>query len=643
MLHVLLVEDNALDAELTLSRLDIAGFAYDVTIVDNAEDFSAALRRDHYDIVLADFVLPSFSGAEALAIARAYSTTLPFVFVSGVLGEEHAVDMLKKGATDYVLKQRLQRLPAAVERALTERDERRQRILAERQLRETETHFRLVVDALKDYAVMTLGADGTLETWNGAAQDILGYRADEVLGQRVDILFSESDRAAGLLTHELSEAQRAGSFSDDRWLTCKDGHAVFASAVTTAMHDDSGTLIGFSKIIRDTTQARMAADALSLAKEQAETANRAKDHFLAVLSHELRTPLTPILAAVRLMQLRGEALPPHELRHSLEVIRRNVELEARLIDDLLDLTSIARGKLNLNFHPIDLATLLDNAIEMSSAESDAKQLKVTKTVNSYDASVLGDAARLQQIIWNVVKNAVKFTPLSGAISIEMLNPDPHHVAVTVTDTGIGIGEEALPRIFSAFEQADASIGPAFGGLGLGLAIAHTFALKHGGSLEAKSDGRGRGASFTLTLPLHVASDAASNTPEVGDTPTRILAPLRLLLVEDNVHTSAAMAQLLEVMGHRVDVADTVAAAQHLIGNGVYDALISDIGLPDGTGLDVVRHWNREQRAAPSIAITGYGMEEDVQRCRAAGFVNHITKPINFDTLERLLDSVARAG
>ncbi len=640
MLRVLLVEDNALDAELTLSRLDIAGFAYDVTIVDNAKDFLAALHSGDHDIVLADFVLPSFSGDEALAMARAFSSELPFVFVSGVLGEEHAVDMLKKGATDYVLKQRLQRLPAAIERALTERDERRQRIHAERQLRETETHFRLVVDALKDYAVMTLDADGKLETWNGAAQEILGYREEEVLGRRVDILFTDADRAAGLLAHELSEAQRAGSFSDDRWLTCKDGHAVFASAVTTAMRDDGGTLIGFSKIIRDTTQARMAADALSLAKEQAETANRAKDHFLAVLSHELRTPLTPILAAVRLMQLRGEALPPHELTHSLEVIRRNVELEARLIDDLLDLTSIARGKLSLNFNPIDLASLLDNAIDMSSAEIDAKALVLTKHVHTGTAMVLGDAARLQQIIWNVVKNAVKFTPLGGAIAVEMTYAGPEHVAVTVTDTGIGIGEEALPRIFSAFEQADASIGPAFGGLGLGLAIAHTLALKHGGTLEAQSGGRGQGASFTLTLPLHVATDTATVAPPV-DTPHPVLAPLHLLLVEDNAHTSAAMAQLLEVLGHRVDVAGTVAAAQHLIGIGAYDALISDIGLPDGTGLDVVRHWNCAQRRAPSIAITGYGMEEDVRRCHAAGFANHITKPVNFDTLERLLDGIAR--
>ena len=637
-LRVLLVEDSLMDAELTLARLDAAGYECDVSVVDNAEDFSAQLAENEFDIVLADFVLPSFSGNEALELARAFSTELPFVFVSGVLGEEHAVDMLKKGATDYVLKQRLQRLPSVVRRALTERDERRQRIQAERQLRETETHFRLVVDALKDYAVMTLDPLGQIRTWNAAAQRILGYAADEVIGRSADALFRHEDRVASVFPRELEEAERAGSYSDDRWLACRDGHAVFGSAVTTAMRDEHGALIGFSKIIRDTTQARMAADALSLAKEQAETANRAKDHFLAVLSHELRTPLTPILAAVRLIQVKAALAP--EFSHTLDVIRHNVELEARLIDDLLDLTSIARGKLSLSFKHVDLATLLESAVEMSSDDIEAKQLQLVTRNSAGCATVTGDAARLQQIIWNIVKNAVKFTPLGGDITVEMSNPDPQHIEISVTDTGIGISAEALPRIFSAFEQADDSIGPAFGGLGLGLAIAHTLALKHGGTIVAQSEGRGKGARFTLTLPVIEGQCEEAVPASQAITGERGVA-LKVLLVEDNQQTAEVMGQLLEVFGHDVDVARGVQEARTFADNGQYDVLISDIGLPDGSGLDVVRHWNTVQLRVPSIAITGYGMEEDVRRCREAGFSDHITKPVNFDRLEALLDGIAR--
>ncbi|MGI4860428.1 MAG: response regulator [Janthinobacterium lividum] len=638
-LRVLLVEDSPLDAELTLSRLDAAGFVYDVTTVDNAVDFSARLAETEFDIVLADFVLPSFSGSEALALARAFSAELPFVVVSGVLGEEHAVDMLKQGATDYVLKQRLQRLPPVVRRALTERDERRHRIQAQRQLRETETQFGMVIDALRDYAVMTLDVEGRIRTWNAASQGILGYAAHEVIGRSADFLLSAQDRAQGVFEQELAQAQRAGSFSDDRWLVCQDGRTFFGSGVTTAMRDEQGALTGFSKIIRDTTEARIAADALRLAKEQAETANRAKDHFLAVLSHELRTPLTPILAAVRLLQLKTRL--PEELQYTLDLIRRNVELEARLIDDLLDLTSIARGKLSLNFTQVDLATLLDSAVDMSSGDIDAKRLRIDRHLRARDTTVRGDAARLQQILWNIVKNAVKFTPGDGLIRIETVNPDPAHVAISVTDTGIGIDADALSRIFSAFEQADESIGPAFGGLGLGLAIAHTLALKHDGTIEATSAGRGHGACFTLTLPLVEVAQVRGSAPLANPAAPVAGRALNVLLVEDNVHTSMAMAQLLEVFGHRVAVADTVGAARRLTDADRYDVLISDIGLPDGSGLDVVRYWNGVQNGAPSIAITGYGMEEDIRRCRDAGFAHHITKPVNFDRLEALLDAIAR--
>ena len=288
-LHLLLVEDNALDAELTIAQLERADYKVDARIVYTEHDFIAALASAPFDVILADFVMPVFSGVEALTLAREHAPQTPFIFVSGVLGEEHAVDMLKRGATDYVLKQRLQRLPAVVRRAMTESAERQQRIAVERALRETETHFRLLVDALKDYAVITLDQEGRIHTWNAASERIFGYATQDVVGQSAEVFYGPEDRETAVFAQELATARLDGSANDDRWLWRKDGRSFFASGVTTAIPGENGDLIGFSKIIRDVTEEHMAADALRVAKEQAETANRAKDHFLAVLSHELRT------------------------------------------------------------------------------------------------------------------------------------------------------------------------------------------------------------------------------------------------------------------------------------------------------------------------------------------------------------------
>jgi PAS domain S-box-containing protein len=640
-LVLLLVEDSRLDAELTLAELDRADYDVDATIVDNEPDFVEQLAQRPFDVILADFMLPSFSGVEALALAREKAPDTPFIFVSGVLGEEHAVEMLKRGATDYVLKQRLQRLPAVVRRALTESAERQQRISVERTLRETEAHFRLLVDALKDYAVMTLDPQGHVRMWNAASESILGYGTAEIIGKSASIFYTQEDRDAGVFDLELADARRLGSCSDDRWLRRKDGRSFFASGVTTAIRNDAGEPIGFSKIFRDATEAHMAGDALRLAKEQAEMANRAKDHFLAVLSHELRTPLTPILAAVRLMEIKHTL--PQEVQDTLEVIRRNVELEARLIDDLLDLTSIARGKLSLALVPVELATVLDSALDMMAADLRAKGLSLTRRIDARVMRVRGDAARLQQIIWNLVKNAVKFTPSGGAISVRASNTDDATVSIEVRDTGIGIEPEALSRIFTAFEQADDSITRAFGGLGLGLAIANTLAQKHGGTLTAHSEGLGRGACFTLTLPVFRddAVPPARETPP--DTHSMPEAVLDVLLVEDNEYTSSALAQVLEVLGHRVSVAQSVARALERMRSARFDLLISDIGLPDGSGLDIAREWARSQPGQPSIAITGYGMDEDIERCRDAGFRDHLTKPVNFQSLEALIRDYAATG
>ena len=629
-----MVEDNRLDAELNEARLMMLGCELDVTLVDTEAAFRTQLASKRFDVILSDFMLPAFSGTEALTIARSEAPETPFIFVSGVLGEEHAVEMLKQGATDYVIKQRLQRLPMTVRRAVTESDERRNRIRAESTLREYETGFRLLINALKDYAVISLDRHGRILSWNGAAERLLGFRADDIVGKSAGRLFAKDESGDHQVMASIGIAEHQDSHVRETWMSGRGDEEFFASIVTTAIRNDAGELIGFSKIIRDTTEARRAADALRTAKEEAEAANAAKDRFLAMLSHELRTPLTPILAATSFIEQRGD-LPP-KLAELLPLIRRNIELESRLIDDLLDLTSISHDKMSLQLRPLDFHESLQPILAGAQVDADDKRHQFEIKLNAGPVKVDGDAARLQQIVSNLLRNAIKFTPAGGHITVETFNPDAQTIALRVSDSGIGITEAALPRIFSAFEQADGTINRQFGGLGLGLAIAYALAIKHNGTLVAESEGEGRGAIFTLTLPLTERLDERAAKP--AETQTASNRTLNILLVEDNEDTTLAMTTLLTLSGHTVESAANVEEANEKSASSRFDLLISDIGLPDGDGTEVVKVFAAHQNA-PSIAMTGYGMDDDVKRCREAGFTAHVTKPVGFDRLSSLIQSL----
>jgi signal transduction histidine kinase len=376
---------------------------------------------------------------------------------------------------------------------------------------------------------------------------------------------------------------------------------------------------------------------LRKAKEEAEGANQAKDRFLAVLSHELRTPLTPILALTSTM-CEDEQLP-EPVREDMRTIRRNVELEARLIDDLLDLTRISRGKVELHFETTDAHRSVHAALEMCRPEIESKELEVSLQLRARHRHVWADPARLQQIITNLVSNAVKFTPARGRVKVATSNggEDDRKLVVEVSDTGIGIEPDVLPKLFNAFEQGERTVTRQFGGLGLGLAICKALAGMHRGALAAASDGKGRGAAFTLTLDCLPTPAEANRPPQpAGAAPRR---HLRILFVEDHEDTCAVMSRLLRGFGYSVTCAGSVKAAMELIETQPFDLLISDIGLPDGSGLDVMRRV-RERQQLKGIALSGFGMEEDVRRSREAGFAQHLTKPVNFRKLEAVIEQVA---
>jgi PAS domain S-box-containing protein len=376
------------------------------------------------------------------------------------------------------------------------------------------------------------------------------------------------------------------------------------------------------------------------AKGAAESASRAKDHFLAVLSHELRNPLNPVLATTAM--LRNDPRFDDDTREQLEVIYRNAELEARLIDDLLDVTRIERGKIELDRHPVELCTIIRRAAEVCMPDIEARKLEFGVDFGA-DAPyyVHADAARLQQVFWNLLKNAVKFTPVGGCVGVRCRKDREGFVVAEVNDSGVGMEPEALGRIFNAFEQAERSITRQFGGLGLGLAISHALVGMHGGTIEAHSMGRGKGATFTVRLPLLSAEAAIPAAPADPQalSPGAEMRPARILLVEDHGDTVRVMRRLLTANGHEVQTASDITTGLKLALEQPFDLLLSDLGLPDGSGLDLMRNLRARGSTLPGIALSGYGQEKDVQQSRAAGFRAHLTKPVSLSKLEEAIAKV----
>lgn len=371
-------------------------------------------------------------------------------------------------------------------------------------------------------------------------------------------------------------------------------------------------------------------------------ANAAKDQFLALLSHELRNPLSPVIAMVGELEATNPDSPA--MRHALEVIRRNVELEARLIDDLLDVTRIAKGKLQLTFEVASVHEILQRAYEICRDDIEAKDQHVEFRLRAERTFAEADPARLQQVFWNLIKNAVKFTPADGRIVIETFNPSPGEIEIKITDTGIGIEEAKLSKIFNAFEQGQSSITRRFGGLGLGLAISKAMIAAHGGEIAVTTAGKDKGSTFTVTLKT-VDAPARALTDEKPREPTPALEkpagqsrPQRLLVVDDHHDTCLGMKMMLERRGYTITLANSADQALKKASEEDFDLVISDIGLPDRSGYELMQEL-RATKDLRGIALSGFGMENDIARARDAGFSEHLTKPINFERLESAIKKI----
>jgi PAS domain S-box-containing protein len=503
------------------------------------------------------------------------------------------------------------------------------------ELHETAEQFHILVDSVEEYAIYLLDENGNVITWNTGAEKIKGYSAQEIIGKNFASFYTADDVAVGKPQRNLREAARRGYIRDQGLRVRKDGSTFEAEVIITALRDDAENIRGFSKVTRDITD-QIRSREFEAEKIAAQKASKAKDDFLAALSHELRTPLTPALAAATYLQENAEKLPP-EFVEDIEIIKRNVQLQARLIDDLLDLTRIARGKLHLELQDCDAHTIIQNALETASSAIAAKQLNISTRLEAKGCHILADCIRLQQVFWNLINNAVKFTPHGGQITINTFNDKDGRFHFEISDTGIGIEPQRLASLFQPFEQADSSVTRQFGGLGLGLAISKRLVDLHHGRIDAESRGRSYGATFKVTLDTVPDGSAAIglNHRPGGKTSK----PLRILLVEDHQDTRRALSRLLTHFGHNVVTAGNVEGAMDIMGANNIDVVLCDIGLPDGSGYEVAAQ-ARAKGHIKAIALTGFGTEQDVQRSKDAGFDFHLVKPINFQELQSVLEQSA---
>ncbi|MCC5621798.1 response regulator [Nostoc sp. CHAB 5715] len=620
--------------------------------VETDADFLAALEAETFDLILADYALPSFDGISALEIARNRTPEVPFIFVSAALGEELAIEALKNGATDYVLKQRLGRLVPSVQRALREAQERRERQQAEESLQKSEAKYRRIVDTSYE-GIWMIDSQSRTEFVNQRFCEMLGYPAQEMLGRS---MFDFMDQADGIAAEEKLEwLKREGSDLKEGRLRCKDGSYIWTLISARAILNEQNEFLGAIAMLTDITDRKRTEserDRLlqleQTARAQAEAANRIKDEFLAVLSHELRSPLNPIIGWAKLLQSRK--FDEISLQKALETIERNAKLQAQLIEDLLDVSRILQGKLNLNMMPVNLAFTIEGAMETVRLAAEAKTIQI-ETMLDPQGKVLGDSARLQQVFWNLLSNAVKFTATGGKVNVQLECIDAQ-VQITVSDTGKGIDPDFLPHVFDYFRQGDSTTTRKFGGLGLGLAIARHLVEMHGGTIWAESLGEDKGAIFTVRLPLLKESatikddtNPDSSTAAFASSP---LMGLQVLIVDDNADTRDFFSFVLEQFGAIVTAVASGDEALQALTQSKPDILLSDIGMPEMNGymlIKQVRTLEAEigEKQIPAIALTAYAGEINQQQALKAGFQHYIVKPVAPEELLTAISNLVQSS
>jgi PAS domain S-box-containing protein len=509
-------------------------------------------------------------------------------------------------------------------------------------------HLAAIVESSDD-AIISKTLDGIITSWNSGAQRLFGYTAEQIIGKSILTLIPPAlHHEEAVIISRLRRGERIEHYDTTR--LARNGEQVRVSLTVSPVRDGRGRIVGASKIARSIGERERLLESERAARSQAERLSHVKDEFLATLSHELRTPLNAILGWSAL--LRQQAISIQERTRGLETIERNARAQAQIINDLLDMSRIVSGKLHLDVQPIYLQDVIVAAIETVRPSAEARHIRLQSLVDSTIGRTRGDPNRLQQVLWNLLTNAVKFTPQGGRIQV-VFERVSSHVEITVADSGIGVKPEFLPYVFDRFRQADASTTRRFGGLGLGLSIVRNLVELHGGTVSVRSAGENQGTTFTIALPL-LAIDAESarrlRTPTAEEvTLDEIELPMlddaTILIVDDEADTRLLVQRILEDRGARVLSAASAMEALTLIASEKVDLMVSDIGMPGVDGYQLIEQVrvldDRRSGPLPAIAVTAYARPEDRQRSLLAGYQAHIPKPLEARELIAAIASLLR--
>jgi PAS domain S-box-containing protein len=645
--RILVVEDDAKMRRVL--ELLLSGH-WTVETAADARAAITAVRERPPDLVLTDLLLPGMDGYDFLRQLRAEAgtRTLPVIVISGLTEEADRLKALEAGANDYLIKpfserELMLRVTTHLEMGFLRR---------EAALRESEAQVRAVLEGALD-AVVGMDSDGLVNDWNQQAETTFGYTREEAIGRRLsELIIPEEVRdrhEAGLQKYfETGEGpllNRRVEMEGQR----RDGTRIPVELSITVVK--GWGFYRFNAFVRDISDRRAAEAERTRLLEEAREANRMKDEFLAMLSHELRTPLSAIVGWAHMLRTGG--LDEATVARAIETIDRNAKVQNQLIEDILDVSRIVAGKFHLEMRPVDLVRIVEAACDTVAPAAATKGVAVRQDLDSTVkpcCPAIGDPDRLQQVVWNLLTNAIKFTPKGGAVTVAVrrLDTSPAEFEIVVTDTGNGISADFLPHIFERFRQAGTGARRQ-GGLGLGLSIVRHIVESHGGTVMATSGGEGKGSSFTIHLPVVEMGADGQRVPPVSHEESGLdesprLDGVRVLVVEDEPDARHLLAAVLQKRGARVFMASTAAEALEMLQRERPDVLLSDIALEDEDGYSLIRRVRSlpqdQGGRIPAAALTSYGRLEDRMRALSAGFQLHAAKPVEPAELVAVVASLA---
>jgi PAS domain S-box-containing protein len=638
-LHVLIVAGSTV-AEALLNELRRGGFDLMSERVGSASDMLEELETGRWDLAVADADLEGLDLPDALRKLGEKGPPLPVIVVTTDSTEAGAARYLAAGAQDVLPRPDLARLLPVVEREAGGLRTRRKLARTEEALRESEERFRQLADNMREVFWLVDWVRHKLIYVSPAYETIWRRPSKDLHENPMDWLEAVHPDDRQRVEDSFFEGAAAGGFDEEYRIVLPDGSIRWIRDRRIPLQNDKGRVVRIAGIAEDQTETKLVQEDRSrllvreqAARDQAESANRAKDKFLDAMSHELLTPLSPVLSASETLKKSGK-LPP-ELNGLADMIRRNAELELRLITDLLDITRITSGKLELTLGTVDIHAAIAKVLKTYGAEIAAKNLRITTDLGAAERHVNGDQGRLVHVFWNLLGNSIKFTPPGGSIAISTRNPGPGAISIGLSDNGIGIEPEVVNRLFQDLDQGELSL--AFGEVGLGLSVSKKLIDLHGGKLSASPSDEGQGTVFTIELATAAASSVQAAPPRAVPAQGKLLT---ILLVENNEDTLWTLARLLRRLGHQVLTANSAETALQAATANKFDLLISDIGLPDHSGWELMRQL-RTHGPVRGIALSGFVSDEDAHKSTESGFSAHLTKPVNINRLELLIQETIR--